>query len=62
MDWSILFIFFYSIDCGFTILLLTVRFKGTDPNFGQKLQFFFAGKASSGMWEICPKILGGYEY
>ena len=37
--------------------------RGPTQKFGQKLQFFlFAEKASSGMWEICPKILGGYEY
>ena len=36
--------------------------KGPTQNFRQKLQFFFAEKASLGMWEICPKILGGYEY
>ena len=25
--------------------------------------FFFLGeKVSSGIWETCPKILGGYEY
>ena len=42
-----------------------VIFKGTDPKFWSKIAiFFFAEKASSGMWEIqiCPKILGGYEY
>ena len=38
--------------------------KGTDPKFWSKIAiiFFFCEKASSGMWEICPKILGGYEY
>ena len=39
--------------------------KGTDPQILVKncnIFFFFAEKASSGMWEICPKILGGYEY
>ena len=37
--------------------------RGPTQNFGQKLtDFFFAEKASSGMWEICPKILGGYAY
>ena len=37
--------------------------RGPTQNFGQKLPFFFfAEKTSSGMWEICPKILGGYEY
>ena len=40
-----------------------INFKGTDPKFWSKIAiFFFAEKASSGMWEICPKILGGYEY
>ena len=24
--------------------------------------FFFGEKVSSGIWEMCPKILGGYEY
>ena len=37
--------------------------KGTDPKFWSKIAIFFlAEKASSGMWEICPKISGGYEY
>ena len=39
--------------------------KGIDPiitpNLSQKLQkMIFAEKASSGMEEMCPKILGGY--
>ena len=33
------------------------------PNFSQKLQKKkIVEKASSGMGEMCPKILGGYEY
>ena len=42
-------------------ILLCLR--GPTQKFGQKLHFFlFAEKAPSGMWEICPKILGGYEF
>ena len=43
-------------------------FKGTNPYFlnclGKNDQncFFFSGKVSSGMWELCPKLLGGYDY
>ena len=41
--------------------------KGTDPFFKPILViiiiFFFMGeKLSSGIWETCPKILGGYDY
>ena len=48
------------------------KFKGTDPfwghvfftNFGHNYHFLFflREKVSSGIWETCPKILGGYEY
>ena len=42
-------------------------FKGTDPFFLPiliiNIIFFFLGeKVSSGIWETCPKILGGYVY
>ena len=42
-------------------------FKGTDPFFLPILIiiiiFSFLGeKVSSGIWETCPKILGGYVY
>ena len=38
--------------------------KGPTPNFSQKYQKKKKSieKASSGMGEMCPKILGGYEY
>ena len=37
--------------------------KGTDPKFWSKIaKKNFVEKASSGMGEILPKILGGYEY
>ena len=47
------------------------KIKGTDPfwgplfltNFGHNYLFLFLGeKVSSGIWETCPKILGGYVY
>ena len=39
------------------IFLGMINLRGPIQKFGQKLQFFlFAEKASSGMWEICPKI------
>ena len=45
------------------IVVLDKNIKGTDHKFWSKIAiFFFAEKASSGMWEISPKILGGYEY
>ena len=31
-------------------------------NFGKNYQSTFVEKVSSGMWEMCPKILGGDEY
>ena len=46
-------------------------FKVTDPFWGHDflpilviiIIFFFLGeKVSSGIWETCPKILGGYVY
>ena len=42
--------------------LLIEFFKGITPNLSQKLQKKNAEKASSGMGEMCHKILGGYEY
>ena len=47
--------------------LLSAWFKGTDPFFYPILViiiifFFMSEKESSGIWETCAKILGGYEY
>ena len=45
-------------------LVVLIKIKGIDPiitpNLSQKL--FFAEKVFSGMKEMCPKILRGYEY
>ena len=49
-------------------MVFGVQIKGIDPfilatNFGHNYHFlFFCEKVSSGIWETCPKILGGYEY
>ena len=47
--------------------ILRYSFKVTDPFFLPILIiiiifFFFGEKVSSGIWETCPKILGGYVY
>ena len=45
-----------------------MKLKGSNYyflNIWQKLSMlllFFAEKVSSGMWEMCPNILGGYDY
>ena len=48
------------------LLLFYLSLRGPTPfftNFGHNYHFFFLGeKVSSGIWETCPKILGGYEY
>ena len=38
--------------------------KGSTPSFLAILVkiIFFADKVSSGMWAMCPKILGGYDF
>ena len=43
-----------------------LELRGPTPfftNFDHKYHFLFLGeKVSSGIWETCPKILGGYVY